>query len=122
MAKLAPIHGADARAERQRALDRSTRDSGASARRRRKLGLTLGAATVIATSAIGGDYLFNVVLFRHPESFTPLVSLLIGLIVGVPMSFALISQRIDIEGAKELLARSVAERRRPSKRPSARRR
>ncbi|WP_249138158.1 ATP-binding protein [Phenylobacterium montanum] len=91
-------------------LDRSTRDSGASARRRRKLGLTLGAATVIATSAIGGDYLFNVVLFRHPESFTPLVSLLIGLIVGVPMSFALISQRIDIEGAKELLARSVAEK------------
>ena len=75
----------------------------------RKLLLTLAALTIIVAGAQLADYLFEVVLFPSQHgSYVPLVTLSISLVVGTPISYYLISQRIDIERVKEQLAESIA--------------
>ena len=75
---------------------------------RRKAVMTLAVGVIIALGALAGDYTFNVLLFPNPAGYTPFISMTIGLCVGTPISYFLISQRIDIEKVKEQLAESVA--------------
>ena len=53
-----------------------------------------------------GDFILNDYVFLTPDKFTPLNTALIG----VPVSYYLIDQRVDLQRAKELLSASSAEK------------
>jgi PAS domain S-box-containing protein len=68
------------------------------------------AVTIIVAAALLGDLIFNDYVFLTPEKFTPLNTPLIAALVGMPVSYYLIDQRVDLQRAKELLSASSAEK------------
>jgi PAS domain S-box-containing protein len=68
------------------------------------------AVTIIVAAALLGDLIFNDYVFLTPEKFTPLNTALIAALVGMPVSYYLIDQRVDLQRAKELLSASSAEK------------
>ena len=75
-----------------------------------KLLKTAIAVVTIVVAALIGDFVFNIYLFATPQAFTPLNTALIAVLVGGPVSYYLISQRVDLQRAKEQLSASIAEK------------
>jgi signal transduction histidine kinase/CheY-like chemotaxis protein len=68
------------------------------------------ASAVVVTGAILCDFVANVYVFSTPQEVTPFKTGLIAFIVGVPISFYLVSQRLDMQWVKEQLAASLIEK------------
>ncbi|WP_082539884.1 MULTISPECIES: ATP-binding protein [unclassified Caulobacter] len=66
----------------------------------------------IVAAAIAADYVFNVLISRSPEAFTPVTTLLIAAIVATPLSYWLTGQRMRLERMRDDLAASVAAKQR----------
>jgi PAS domain S-box-containing protein len=75
-----------------------------------KLLKTAIAVATILGAALLGDFVFNYYLFVTPQAFTPLNTALIAVLVGTPVSYYLISQRLDMQRVKEELCASIAEK------------
>jgi PAS domain S-box-containing protein len=71
---------------------------------------TLIAVVVIVIAAIGADYGSNTFLFGTPHDFTPINTALIAILVGTPIGYFLISQRLDMQRVKEKLVETVAQK------------
>jgi PAS domain S-box-containing protein len=76
----------------------------------RKLIATLPFVAAIVVAAVAADYAMNVFVLSSPGVFTPIRTGLIALIVAAPVTYFLISQRLDMQRVKEALAASVAEK------------
>jgi signal transduction histidine kinase len=76
-----------------------------------KIQQTLLTVTLIDVAACLLDYIVNVVIAGRPELFTPATTAAIATAVGFPISYFLISQRLDIIAGREALAaaRDAAE-------------
>ncbi len=75
----------------------------------RKLLFTLVAVAIIVTGSELADYLVEIVLFPSLHGgYLPLATFAIATLVGAPILYYLISQRIDIERIKEELAEGIA--------------
>jgi PAS domain S-box-containing protein len=63
-------------------------------------------------AAVAADYVFNVLVSRSPEAFTPVTTLLIATIVASPLSYWLTGQRMRLERMRDDLSESVAAKQR----------
>jgi PAS domain S-box-containing protein len=79
---------------------------------KRKLINTATMTAFIVAAASAGDFVINVLLMSRPDQYTPVATALIALVVGAPVSFYLISQRFDVQRAKEELCAMVTDRER----------
>ncbi len=77
---------------------------------KQKLIFTALSVAFIVVAAIACDYLTNTYVFATPLSFTPVNTGLIAILVGAPVNYYLIGQRLDIQRVKEQLSRSLADR------------
>ena len=75
---------------------------------KQKVWMTFVAMASVVLAAIGTDFVMNVLVFRTPLGFTPFNTLMISLIVGTPVCYFLISQRIDLQLVKEQLSETLA--------------
>lgn len=64
---------------------------------KQKIAWTILLEIAYAIAAVFGDFLINVVLLRHPGSFTPTTTAVITLIVGAPVTYYLIGQHFDLQ-------------------------
>jgi len=76
----------------------------------RKLYLTAVTCTAVVALALALSYLITIVLLNSPEEFTPHTTVLITYLVGVPVSFVLISQRLDASKVRDELTAIVQEK------------
>ncbi|NBU29269.1 MAG: hypothetical protein EBS42_13955, partial [Caulobacteraceae bacterium] len=76
----------------------------------RKLYLTAVTCTAVVALALALSYLITIVLLNSPEEFTPHTTVLITYLVGVPVSFILISQRLEASKVRDELTAIVQEK------------
>jgi len=79
---------------------------------KQKLLTTLVVVLTIVAAAVLSDFLINGVLLATPGAFTPISTAIIAALVGAPVTYFLISQRLDLLRVKEALAATVADRER----------
>jgi PAS domain S-box-containing protein len=70
------------------------------------------AVGVILIAAVGVDYISNTFVFGTPHAFTPINTALIALLVGTPISYFLVGQRLDMQRVKDQLVESVGQKER----------
>jgi two-component system cell cycle sensor histidine kinase PleC len=71
---------------------------------REKLVSTLAWAALCVAGAMVADYVLTILVLRDYQAYTPLVTLCIATIVAVPISYALVSGRIDLRRMRDELA------------------
>jgi len=77
---------------------------------KQKLIRTLIIVAFVVAAAVASDFVLNDLVFSTPASFTPVNTSLISLLVGIPVTYFLISQRLDMQRVKEALAASLADK------------
>jgi len=76
----------------------------------RKLYLSVLTCAIVVASALLFSYLVTVVLLRSPHAYTPFTTVLVAILVGGPVIFVLISQRLDAALVRDRLAVMVEEK------------
>ena len=76
----------------------------------RKLYLTALTCTAVVVLALALSYLITVVILNSPHEFTPATTVLVTVIVGVPVSFLLISQSLEASKVRDELTAIVQEK------------
>ena len=71
---------------------------------REKLVSTLGWSAVCIAGAMLADYVLTILVLRDYQAYTPLVTLCIATVIAVPISYALVSGRIDLRRMRDELA------------------
>ncbi|HEY2444805.1 MAG TPA: ATP-binding protein [Rhizomicrobium sp.] len=71
---------------------------------RQKLQWTAALSVVAVAAAMTLDYVLSIVILKNPAGYTPYVTLTIGTLVTIPVTFALVSAWINIRHARDQLA------------------
>jgi len=66
---------------------------------RQKLLWTLGLVAMYAVAATLADFVINIVVLKTPNAFTPGETAMIAVLIGGPVTYYLISQRMDLKQA-----------------------
>jgi len=61
-------------------------------------------------AALLADFVVNFIVLGTPQSFTPITTIGISLLVGAPVCFYLINQRFDVQRVREELSSSIVEK------------
>ncbi len=88
---------------------------------KQKLIATSIVVAIVIVAALAADYLTNVVVLASPAQFTPIQTVLIAILVSTPVTYYLISQRMNMQRVKEALAASATEKDRAVQDAQARR-
>ncbi|HEY5107248.1 MAG TPA: ATP-binding protein [Caulobacteraceae bacterium] len=67
---------------------------------RHKLFRTLVLVAVVVPAAMFADWFLNAVCLGTPQSATPLTTLIITALIGAPVGYYLVSQRVDVQRAR----------------------
>jgi two-component system cell cycle sensor histidine kinase PleC len=70
---------------------------------REKLVTTLGWAAVCIAGAMLADYVLTILVLRDYAAYTPLVTLAVAAVIATPVTYALVSSRIDLRVARDEL-------------------
>ena len=71
---------------------------------RQKLTATLRWSAITIAGAMLADYVITVVLLSDSKAYTPLITLAIATLISLPITYALVSGRIDLRKARDELA------------------
>jgi two-component system, cell cycle sensor histidine kinase PleC len=71
---------------------------------REKLVTTLRWSAVCIAGAMLADYVLTILVLRDYTAYTPLVTLCVATVIAVPVSYALVSGRIDLRRMRDELA------------------
>lgn len=71
---------------------------------REKLIATLFWSAMTIAAALAADFLITIVIFGAWEAYTPFITLAIASLVTIPVSYGLVSSRIDLRHARDELA------------------
>jgi PAS domain S-box-containing protein len=77
---------------------------------RAKIIRALALTTLVAAGALLVDYLLNVVVLDAPQTFSPISTLAIAVVVALPLSYVLSSQHVDLARARNFLIETLADR------------
>jgi PAS domain S-box-containing protein len=79
---------------------------------RAKIIRALAITLVVTTATMVADYLVNVVFMHTPGAYSPVSTLVISIVVGLPLGYALSSQHVDLARARNALIRTLSDRER----------
>ncbi len=75
---------------------------------REKLITTLVLATAIVAAVMLLDYVLSIVILRNPSGYTPFVTFSISTVTTFPVTYGLISGRINLRRARDALGNALA--------------
>ncbi len=78
----------------------------------KKLLLTVVLTATYGAVATLADFLLNVVILKTPRAFSPVETATLAIVIGAPMTFYLLSQRLDLKRALEARDRTGEDLRR----------
>jgi two-component system cell cycle sensor histidine kinase PleC len=70
---------------------------------REKLVTTLGWAAVCIAGAMAADYVLTILVLRDYTAYTPFVTFCVATVIATPVTYALVSSRIDLRAARDEL-------------------
>jgi signal transduction histidine kinase len=70
---------------------------------REKLVSTLGWAAVCIAGAMVADYVLTILVLKDYAAYTPLVTFCVATVIATPVTYALVSSRIDLRHARDEL-------------------
>ncbi|MBO9557935.1 MAG: response regulator [Caulobacter sp.] len=79
---------------------------------RAKITRALTLTGLVAAGALLVDYLLNIVVLDAPQTFSPVSTLAIAVVVGLPLSYLLSSRHVDLALARNVLVETLADRER----------
>ena len=77
---------------------------------KQKLITTFCVVAAVVAAALLADFVVNFIVLGTPQSFTPITTIGISLLVGAPVCFYLINQRFDVQRVREELSSSIVEK------------
>jgi PAS domain S-box-containing protein len=77
---------------------------------RAKIVRALAITLVVTAATMVADYVINVLVMHTPGAYSPISTLAISIVVGLPLGYVLSSQHIDLTQARNALVRTLADR------------